>query len=235
MCEAVERAVHAGIVVVAAAGNRGKDDQGRSVYGLIESPGIDPYVITVGALNTKQTARRSDDELTTYSSKGPTAVDHLLKPDLAAPGNRIVSAEAQGSSLMAEHPSLHASGSGADAYATLSGTSMATGMVSGAVALVLEANTGLSPAQVKMALQSSATFMPEVGLVGAGAGSLNAAAAIGVALNGPIQQTTAIDGETIESSGVMTVVRHAKKHVKSREILWGDTIVWGSASTFVRG
>ena len=57
MCEAVERAVHAGIVVVVAAGNRGKDDEGRSVYGLIESPGIDPYVITVGALNTKGTAR----------------------------------------------------------------------------------------------------------------------------------------------------------------------------------
>ena len=65
MCEAVERAVHAGIVVVAAAGNRGKDDEGRSVHGLIESPGIDPYVITVGAINTKGTARavgrRADD------------------------------------------------------------------------------------------------------------------------------------------------------------------------------
>ena len=80
---------------------------------------------------------------------------------------------------------------------------MATGMVSGAVALVLEANKGLTPAQVKMTLQSSATFMPEVGLAGAGAGSLNAAAAIGVALHGPTQQTTAIGGETVKSSGVM--------------------------------
>ena len=110
MCEAVERAVHAGIVVVAAAGNRGKDDEGRSVHGLIESPGNDPYVITVGALNTKGTARRSDDELTTYSSKGPTAVDGLIKPDLVAPGNKIVSAEALGASLIADHPSLHTRG-----------------------------------------------------------------------------------------------------------------------------
>ncbi len=102
MCEAVERAVHAGIVVVAAAGNRGKDAEGRSVHGLIESPGIDPYVITVGALNTKSTARRSDDELTTYSSKGPTLVDGLIKPDLAAPGNKIVSAEALGATLVAD-------------------------------------------------------------------------------------------------------------------------------------
>ena len=104
MCEAVERAVHAGIVVVAAAGNRGKDAEGRSVHGLIESPGIDPYVITVGALNTKGTARRSDDVLATYSSKGPTLVDGLLKPDIAAPGNKIVSAEALGASLVANYP-----------------------------------------------------------------------------------------------------------------------------------
>ena len=206
MCEAVERAVHAGIVVVAAAGNRGKDDEGRSVYGLIESPGIDPYVITVGALNTKGTGRRSDDELTTYSSKGPTLVDGLLKPDLVAPGNKIVSAEAPGATLIADHPTLHTTGSGADGYATLNGTSMSAGVVSGAVALVLEANQGLTPAQVKMALQSSATFMPEVGLAGAGAGSLNAAAAIGAALNGPIQQTTMIEGEIVQSSGVMTGV-----------------------------
>ena len=131
-------------------------------------------------------------------------MDHLLKPDLAAPGNKIVSAEALGGSLVTDNPFLHASGSGADAYAALSGTSMSTGVVSGAVALVLEANTGLTPAQVKMALQSSATFMPEAGLAGAGAGSLNAAAAIGAALNGPVQQTTAIGGETVQSSGVMS-------------------------------
>ncbi len=207
MCEAVERAVHAGIVVVAAAGNRGKDAEGRSVHGLIESPGIDPYVITVGASNTKGTARRSDDELTTYSSKGPTLVDGLIKPDLVAPGNKIVSAEARGATIVADHPALHASGSGADAYAALSGTSMSTGVVSGVVALVLEANKGLTPAQVKMTLQSSATFMPEVGLVGAGAGSLNAAAAIGVALTGPSPQSTTIEGESVESSGMMTSLR----------------------------
>ena len=96
LCEAVERAVNAGIVVVAAAGNRGKDDAGHSIYGGIESPGNDPYVITVGALNTHGTVARSDDELTTYSSKGPTAIDGLIKPDIAAPGNKIVSAGGAG-------------------------------------------------------------------------------------------------------------------------------------------
>ena len=207
MCEAVERAIHAGIVVVAAAGNRGKDDNGNSVHGLIDSPGIDPHVITVAALNTKDTARRSDDTLATYSSKGPTRVDGFLKPDIAAPGNKIVSAEARGASLVANYPALHATGSDADAYATMSGTSMATGVVSGAVALILEANKRLTPALVKMTLQSSATFLPEVGLVGAGAGSLNTAAAIGVALHGPLQQTTAIGGEMVQSTGVVVFAR----------------------------
>ena len=112
MCEAVERAVHAGIVVVAAAGNRGKDAEGRSVYGSIESPGNSPYAITVGAVNTKGTPARSDDELTTYSSKGPTWIDGIIKPDVAAPGNKIVSAAAPGGSLFADYPALHAAGAG---------------------------------------------------------------------------------------------------------------------------
>jgi len=138
MCEAVERAVHAGIVVVAAAGNRGKDAEGNSVYGLIESPGNDPYAITVGALNTNGTVSRSDDGLATYSSKGPTIIDGIIKPDLAAPGNKIVSAEAPGGSLIADNPTLHAAGAGEDAYMILNGTSMSAGVVSGAVALMLE-------------------------------------------------------------------------------------------------
>ena len=93
---------------------------------------------------------------------------------------------------------------------------MSTGVVSGAVALVLEANTGLTPAQVKMTLQSSATFMPEVGLVGAGAGSLNAAAAIGVALNGPVQQTTAIGGEMVQSTGIDESLAGTTDRIRSR-------------------
>ena len=222
MCKAVERAVQAGIVVVAAAGNRGKDAEGRSVHGLIESPGNDPYVITVGATNTKGTARRSDDELATYSSKGPTWIDGIIKPDLAAPGNKIVSAEALGGSLIAEHATLHASGAGADAYMTLSGTSMSAGVVSGAAALVLEANSKLTPAQVKVALQYSSTYMPGPGLVGAGAGALNAAAAIDSALNGPSKESTLIGGETVQPSGLVTFdPRASKSSVSSDQIVFG--------------
>ncbi|MFN7929563.1 MAG: S8 family serine peptidase [Blastocatellia bacterium] len=72
MCQAVRRAFDAGIVVVVAAGNAGKDSTGNKVYGGIHSPGIEPAAITVGAANTYGTDTRSDDTVTTYSSRGPT-------------------------------------------------------------------------------------------------------------------------------------------------------------------
>jgi len=65
-----------------------------SGYGTI--PGNDPYVITVGATNTKGTPDSSDAVMTSHSSKGPTAIDHIVKPDLVAPGNRVVSLQTGG-------------------------------------------------------------------------------------------------------------------------------------------
>src|SRR5262249_19243493 len=98
LCEAVENAWRAGIVVVVAAGNAGRDNSnGKNGYGTIEAPGNDPSVITVGATNTQGTPDRVDDTIASYSSKGPTARDHVVKPDLVAPGNRVVSLESPGS------------------------------------------------------------------------------------------------------------------------------------------
>ncbi|HKE88381.1 MAG TPA: S8 family serine peptidase, partial [Vicinamibacterales bacterium] len=74
LCQAVERAYRAGIVVVASAGNHGKTAEGKRIYGGITTPGISPFAITVGALNTKGTPYRSDDEVASYSSHGPTMV-----------------------------------------------------------------------------------------------------------------------------------------------------------------
>jgi len=65
LCEAVKRAVDAGIVVIASSGNRGKTDAGQPILGGITSPGNSPYAITVGALNTFETAQRADDRVTT--------------------------------------------------------------------------------------------------------------------------------------------------------------------------
>ena len=97
LCQAVEAAWKAGIVVVVAAGNEGRNNSaGTQGYGTIAAPGNDPYVITVGAMKTKGTVGRSDDAIASYSSKGPTLLDHVAKPDLVAPGNQIVSLLAQG-------------------------------------------------------------------------------------------------------------------------------------------
>jgi serine protease AprX len=82
LCQAVGRAADAGIVVVVAAGNLGKDSAGQTIYGGILSPANSPKVITGGATNTQQTVKRSDDVVTTYSSRGPTLVDGIVKPDL---------------------------------------------------------------------------------------------------------------------------------------------------------
>ena len=82
LCLAAEAAWKAGSVVVAAAGNNGRDG-----YGTISAPGNDPYVITVGAMKTNGTPGRFDDTIVSYSSSGPMEIDHVGKPDIVVPGN----------------------------------------------------------------------------------------------------------------------------------------------------
>ena len=88
LVQAVEAVWDAGIVVVASAGNYGRDG-----HFTITSPGNSRKVITVGSLTDNETGTDlSDDFVSTYSSRGPTLHDHVLKPDLLAPGNRVVAA-----------------------------------------------------------------------------------------------------------------------------------------------
>ena len=168
LCQAVERAWKAGIVVVVAAGNQGRDNtQGNNGYATITAPGNDPSVITVGAMKTMGTGTRVDDQVASYSSKGPTFIDHVVKPDVVAPGNRIVSIEAAGNLVnsIADVPNLvpysyyqktiNASPSGN--YYRLSGTSMAAPVVSGAAALMLQRDSSLSPDTVKARLMKTAS------------------------------------------------------------------------------
>src|SRR5205085_10941198 len=132
----------------------------------ITAPGNDPYVITVGAMKTMGTYSTADDQIATYSSKGPTMLDHVVKPDLVAPGNLIVSNLASTSdSLYGSYPvnlvplSYYNNGSSSktsSVYYQLSGTSMAAPMVSGAAALMLQKDPTLTPDQVKARLMKSA-------------------------------------------------------------------------------
>jgi serine protease AprX len=167
LCQAVERAWQAGIVVVVAAGNDGRDQsQGTDGYATITAPGNDPRVITVGAMKTEGTLTRSDDMIASYSSKGPTLLDHVVKPDVVAPGNRIVSLEASKSSLLASsisnlipysyYKNPPAFGMSPD-YLRLSGTSMAAPMVSGAAVLMLSKDASLTPDTVKARLMKTAS------------------------------------------------------------------------------
>jgi serine protease AprX len=154
------------------------------VLGGITSPGNSPYAITVGAVDTFGTVDRSDDKVAPYSSRGPTAFDMAVKPDVVAPGTRLVSLESQNSYLATNYPTWHIAGTGRNAYFRLSGTSMATAVVSGGVALLLDANENLTPGQVKIALQMGAYFVPDGGLVGAGAGSVNLPTSLKLAKGG---------------------------------------------------
>jgi serine protease AprX len=106
VCHAVESAWKSGIVVVVAAGNNGRY-QATNGYGTVTSPGNDPYVITVGAMKPMGTPTRMDDLIASYSSKGPTALDAIVKPDIVAPGNLLVSLEAPNSTLYNAYPGNH--------------------------------------------------------------------------------------------------------------------------------
>ncbi len=230
LCEAVERAVRAGITVVVAAGNAGQTADGTPAFGTITSPGNSPHALTVGAIDTHGTADRADDTLAAYSSKGPTRYDLVLKPDLAAPGSHVVSAEAAGSYLSTTYPARHVAGSGSNAYIQLSGTSMAAGVVSGAVALLLEERAEMGPRQVKAALQMSSTYLAAAGLVGAGAGEIDAAAAVRLlSLRGAASRTEANTGPTprfVFNATTAGVVRGST-------IYWADTTFWGTTISWV--
>jgi len=163
---AVERAWAAGIMVVVAASNRGPDPQ------TISKPADDPWVITAGATDDRGTASLSDDLLPDFSGRGPTAADGLAKPDLVAPGAHMISLRAPGSTIDTQFP-WYVDGS----YRRGSGTSMATGVVSGAAALMVQANPSITPDRAKFALLATARRAASDDPLAVGSGVVDAYAA----------------------------------------------------------
>lgn len=167
VCQAVEKLVNSGIAVFAAAGNEGPEIR------TINSPGIHPAVITVGASDDKNTPDITDDSVSDFSSRGPT-IDGLTKPDLLAPGSNIISAKAK-KSLLAKTTNDE---SKLEWYLTLSGTSMATPLCAGIGAQILEAYPDLTPQELKERLVTSTTKISTADANTQGNGLVNALIAV---------------------------------------------------------
>jgi serine protease AprX len=250
LCQAVEAAYRAGIVVVVAAGNYGRNDnQGINGYGTITAPGNDPYVITVGAMNTRGTSTEGDDLVATYSSRGPTVMDFVVKPDLVAPGNQIESLSALNSTLFNAVPAaaVFTQTTNSYSYFKLSGTSMAAPVVAGAVSLMLQKNPNLSPDTIKARLMKTANknFTPgyywhdstinanrylQQDLFTVGAGYLNIPAALASTdvANSPAISPTA----QLQSDGSMAIV--ASSALGSPSGVWNASAIWGN-NTAIQG
>ncbi|MCU1333175.1 MAG: peptidase and in kexin sedolisin [Candidatus Angelobacter sp.] len=267
LCHAVEQAWKNGIVVVVAAGNNGRFIP-TSGYGTVTSPGNDPYVLTVGSMKPMGTPQRTDDLIASYSSKGPSGIDHVVKPDVVAPGNLLASTETSNTTLYNTELNNRVpysayiyggSASPSKFYFELSGTSMATGVVSGAVADLLQAHPLMTPDQVKTRLMKTAsksfpttssvydstsgmtyTSQYDIFTVGAGYVDLAAALASTELSSGTAKSPTAVYNS---NTGNVTLTTDASavwgsSQAWSGPAVWGSTqfvggsaIMWGSSST----
>ena len=214
---AAKRAVDAGIVVVTAAGNLGKNALGQPQYGAITAPGNAPWVLTVGAYSHEGTVWRTDDKMAGYSSRGPTAKDFQAKPDLVAPGTGVVSLSDPTSLMYTTKAAYLMNGSRNllslnRPYLSLTGTSMASPVVAGSVALMLQANPTLTPNLVKAILQYTAQVYPGYNALTQGAGFINTKGAVDLARF----FKTAQPGQ-----------RFPQAEPWSRKIIWGNHRIGG--------
>jgi len=252
LCQAVEAAWNAGIVVVAAAGNQGRNNSAYTDgYGTIAAPGNDPYVITVGAMKTASTPTRTDDTIASYSSKGPTAFDQVVKPDIVAPGNQVVSLLSPNSQLpktysavdvyLPEYVAKTNKNNVSQNYMRLSGTSMATPVVSGAAALLLQQNPNLTPDQVKARLMKTAsknfpvdstTTDPTTGITYTdyydiftiGAGYLDIAAAL--------SSNDLADASAVSPTASFDPTTQSVYLVTGTSVVWGSDAVWDTSAVW---
>ena len=155
---AVEVAWRKGIVVVVAAGNEGSS-------GRLNDPAFDPYVIAVGAEDMNNTPGIGDDTVPDWSSRG----SNTRGPDLVAPGKSILSLRDPNSWADLNFPDAAVNGR----FFKGSGTSQATAVVSGAVALLIADRPSLTPAQVKYILMDTADRLPKADRQGQGAGLID--------------------------------------------------------------
>jgi serine protease AprX len=250
LVQAVERASAAGLIVVVSAGNNGaKRESGEIGYTGITSPGNARSAITVGAATTQGTVGRRDDAIAPYSSSGPTWFDAYAKPDIAAPGHRLASDTSLTSYLYRNLPTRRMRSATGQLLLELNGTSMATAVTSGVVALVLQQHNQnglhrqkpLTPNLVKAILQFSAVPVEGAGYLTQGAGQINAAGAISLAkaidtstgpgewwLASSVLPYSTIGGET--SSWSQHVIYNER--VLTGDLLYYNSTAWSAATAW---
>ncbi len=146
LVKAVEAAWDAGIVMIIAAGNNGPD------FNTVTSPGISRKVITVGASDDNKSVKIWGDTLENFSGRGPTS-ECIIKPDVIAPGSDIISCLTNTFPITTAEEKKYKIVS--ECYMQMSGTSMSTPIVSGAIAILLEKYPNLTPNEVKLKLKKS--------------------------------------------------------------------------------
>jgi serine protease AprX len=148
--QALMRAWDAGITVIASAGNTGPDAMSIGV------PGNTPHLITVGATSDNYTPHDpNDDFVASFSSAGPT-YEGYIKPELVAPGARIQGLMSEDSYIRQQYALYEDADSIKYDYFELSGTSQSTAVMTGVVALMLQADPYLTPNDIKCRLIATA-------------------------------------------------------------------------------
>jgi serine protease AprX len=225
--KAVERLWLSGIVVVAAAGNYAVDGEESAVP---FAPANDPFVLTVGATDTKGSYSMRDDVAAPWSAWGYTR-DGFAKPEVSAPGRYIVAAVSANAKLAQERPERIVE----PGYMQLSGTSLAAPVVSGIAANLLAAHPAWTPDQVKGALMLSAEPLSLAPSRSVGVGAVHAARA--AAVETPPNPNLALNGFLVpDSTGGPTQVFDAASWSSAAQadpawasVAWGS-VAWGSAA-----
>jgi serine protease AprX len=225
--KAVERLWLSGIVVVAAAGNYAVDGHESAVP---FAPGNDPFVLTVGATDTRGSFTRRDDVAAPWSAWGYTR-DGFAKPELVAPGRYIAAAVSPTAKLARERPERIVE----PGYLQLSGTSLAAPVVAGSAATILGAHPDWTPDQVKGALMLTAEPLPRTAPRSIGVGAVNAAGAA-AALNPPNPNLALNQFLVPDPQGGPTPVFDAPAWTEVvasdpawASVAWGS-VAWGSAA-----
>jgi serine protease AprX len=191
--KALEKLWFGGVVVVTSSGNYGDNgNQTRVAYG----PANDPFVITVGALDVRNSANPERTTVAPWSTWGYT-YDGFAKPEVSAPGRELMGPIPAGSTLAQQRPSQVVR-TPDGTYMQLSGTSLAAPIVAGIAADLLMLHPNFTPDQVKGALMVAARPVRHATLHSAGVGEVYAPGA--AALSAPPNPNLALNAFLVPDS-----------------------------------